>query len=81
MYRPERWLESSEEDLVRMKRSADLLFGSGRYQCLGRNLALLELRKVLSTVSFSVVSRGPELRAKVGRDIADFGDFGDDMLM
>ncbi|MCJ1269461.1 hypothetical protein MMC22_009353 [Lobaria immixta] len=52
VYRLERWLESSEEDLLPMKRSADLLFGSGRYQCLGRSLALMALRKILSTLLF-----------------------------
>ena len=62
IYRPERWLDSSESQLAKMKRSADLLFGSGRYQCLGRNLALLELRKVLSTVSSCAIHSFPSPR-------------------
>jgi len=50
-YRPERWIEASEEKVIEMTRSADLLFGSGRYACLGRTVAFLELRKCLATVS------------------------------
>ena len=49
-YRPERWLEAGEEKLKDMLRSADLLFGSGRYACLGKTVAFLELRKCLATV-------------------------------
>ncbi|KAI9769905.1 MAG: hypothetical protein M1839_003306 [Geoglossum umbratile] len=50
MYRPERWLEASGEQLVRMEKTNDLVFGHGRYQCLGRNIAMIELRKVLVEV-------------------------------
>lgn len=50
-YRPERWFEASEEKRKDMVRSADLLFGSGRYACLGKTVAFLELRKCLATVS------------------------------
>ncbi len=50
LYRPERWLEASEEKLIDMVRSADLLFGSGRYACLGKTVAFIELRKCLATV-------------------------------
>jgi cytochrome P450 len=51
-YRPERWLEGTPTEIQGMKRSADLLFGAGRYQCLGKTIAFLELRKCLVTVSF-----------------------------
>ena len=50
-YRPERWLQANEEELKNMIRSADLLFGSGRYACLGKTIAYLELRKCVATVS------------------------------
>ena len=50
VYRPERWLEASEEKVAEMTRAADLLFGSGRYACLGKTVAFLELRKCLATV-------------------------------
>jgi cytochrome P450 len=43
--RPERWLEASGAELQRMERTADLVFGSGKFQCLGKNVAMVELRK------------------------------------
>ncbi|KAF2764140.1 pisatin demethylase [Teratosphaeria nubilosa] len=49
-YRPERWLDRSPEDLRNMIRSADLVFGAGRYQCLGKTIAYLELRMCLATI-------------------------------
>jgi cytochrome P450 len=45
-YRPERWLEASEEQRVKMKR-ADLLFITGKRMCLGLHMAWLEMRKVI----------------------------------
>ena len=39
--------------MAEMTRAADLLFGSGRYACLGKTVAFLELRKCLATVCFS----------------------------
>jgi cytochrome P450 len=50
MFRPERWLEGSED--MRKKRDLDLdmVFGSGKYLCLGRNVAMMELNKVFVQV-------------------------------
>ncbi|KAH0538931.1 hypothetical protein FGG08_004522 [Glutinoglossum americanum] len=50
-FRPQRWLEASPEQLVRMDQTAELIFGYGRYGCLGRVLALTELNKVIVEVS------------------------------
>ncbi|KAI1266252.1 cytochrome P450 [Xylariaceae sp. FL1019] len=48
VFRPERWLEEPDESkLEAMKRTNDLLFGYGRWQCLGKNIALLELSKAI----------------------------------
>ncbi|KAF2184617.1 cytochrome P450, partial [Zopfia rhizophila CBS 207.26] len=47
MYRPERWLESQGQELRRMIDSADLAFGSGRFECAGKKAALIEVQKVL----------------------------------
>ena len=43
-FRPERWLEDGPRRRD-MDRSVELVFASGRYTCLGRPLALLELNK------------------------------------
>jgi len=54
VFRPERWLVEVEgEEKVRKQEAAlDLVFGYGRWQCLGRNVALMELNKVFVEVSF-----------------------------
>ncbi|KAI0407181.1 cytochrome P450 [Xylaria palmicola] len=35
---------------LRMTQAADIVFGSGRYQCLGKTVAMFELRKTLATL-------------------------------
>ncbi|KAK1543408.1 hypothetical protein CPAR01_04041 [Colletotrichum paranaense] len=69
-FRPERWLvgqgeDAKEEDgtagaaekkLREMEATIELIFSYGRYQCLGRPVALMELNKVF----FEHVGRGPE---------------------
>jgi cytochrome P450 len=57
LFRPERWLiedkdESSREQLVAMRRTTELIFGYGKYQCLGKPIAWLEITKVLFEVSY-----------------------------
>ncbi|KAJ4390902.1 hypothetical protein N0V93_004501 [Gnomoniopsis smithogilvyi] len=46
VFRPERWTEASPEDLRKMQRVVDQIFGWGRYRCAGRIIALLELNKI-----------------------------------
>lgn len=50
-FRPERWLEAAPEKVREMESTLELTFGYGRWQCLGRNVALIELNKVLFEVS------------------------------
>ena len=45
-FRPERWLTSDEPKLQRMLRTGELVWGYGKYQCLGRLVAMIELNKV-----------------------------------
>lgn len=45
-FRPERWLEADEEHLKLMERSF-LAFGAGPRTCLGKNISLLEISKVV----------------------------------
>jgi len=44
-YRPERWLESSQEQLAVMEKEHDLVFMYGRFRCLGERIARIELLK------------------------------------
>ncbi|TLS26464.1 hypothetical protein PpBr36_05515 [Pyricularia pennisetigena] len=47
-FRPERWLAEEDPDrLARMQKTHELNFGYGKYQCLGKQLALMELNKVM----------------------------------
>lgn len=50
-FRPERWLESSAETLKTYERTNELVFGSGRSQCLGKPIATMELSKAIFEVS------------------------------
>jgi cytochrome P450 len=55
IYRPERWLpnNSSEEEqqrITRMTETVGLCFGSGKYGCLGRGVATMELNKAVIEV-------------------------------
>lgn len=52
VFRPERWLDSPADKLHEMEATLELIFGYGRWQCLGRNVALIELNKVFVEVSF-----------------------------
>ncbi|KAI0890857.1 cytochrome P450 [Annulohypoxylon nitens] len=66
VYRPERWLEDPEEAKV-MERYM-FQFGGGAHVCIGRNLALLEINKVIPRLlrdfEFELAYPGRELRAK-----------------
>jgi cytochrome P450 len=52
VFRPERWLcEPDPDKLAAMTKVNDMSFGHGRWQCLGKNIALMELNKTLFEVS------------------------------
>jgi cytochrome P450 len=50
LFRPERWLDAPPEKLRDMEMTIEMLFGYGRWQCLGRNVAFMELNKVFVEV-------------------------------
>ncbi|KAF3192245.1 hypothetical protein TWF225_000505 [Orbilia oligospora] len=45
-FRPERWIEATEEQKADMERSY-LVFGSGKRTCIGKNISLLEIYKIV----------------------------------
>jgi cytochrome P450 len=51
VFRPERWLKAGGEKLAEMESVVDLAFGWGRWGCLGRGIAMVELGKVVFEVS------------------------------
>ncbi|KAL2864022.1 cytochrome P450 [Aspergillus lucknowensis] len=47
-FRPERWIEESDpEKLAAMIRTNDLVFGHGKFQCLGKPVAQIEIGKTV----------------------------------
>lgn len=51
-FRPERWLDSAPDKLQRMEGTLELIFSHGRWKCLGRPIAVMELNKIFVQVSF-----------------------------
>lgn len=52
VFRPERWLDNDKSEAgkaryAQMVRTNDMIFGHGRWSCLGRNVALVEIHKVV----------------------------------
>ncbi|KAK3987332.1 putative cytochrome P450 E-class, group IV [Cladorrhinum sp. PSN332] len=47
IFRPERWEEEDQERLNRMNRAWELVFGSGRFVCVGRGIGMMELSIVV----------------------------------
>lgn len=45
VFRPERWLHANPDKRAEMERTADLVFGYGRWGCAGKSVALMELNK------------------------------------
>jgi cytochrome P450 len=55
-FRPERWLEAGPEQLAKMEKVQELVWGYGKYVCLGRSVALIELNKIFVEVCFRMVN-------------------------
>jgi cytochrome P450 len=45
VFRPDRWIEASPEQLAAMDKAHELVFGYGRYKCMGEKIARIELLK------------------------------------
>ncbi len=63
VFRPERWLEADAEKLREMTRMLDLVFGYGRFGCLGRSIASIELNKVFVEVCFASLLLATKIQA------------------
>ena len=48
-FRPERWIESTPEELAQMERCL-MSFGAGSRMCVGRHVAIFELSKVVASL-------------------------------
>ncbi|KAI3527021.1 cytochrome P450 [Colletotrichum abscissum] len=45
-FRPDRWLTADAESLRSMEATLEIVFGHGKWKCLGRNVAMMELQKL-----------------------------------
>jgi len=50
-FRPERWFGVEAEKLKEMDDTMAMIFGYGKYGCLGKGVAMIELNKVFVEVS------------------------------
>ncbi|KXX83296.1 Pisatin demethylase [Madurella mycetomatis] len=51
LFRPERWLEEVDEvTKSKMDRAHEFIFGSGRFLCLGREIAMMHIVKVVAEI-------------------------------
>jgi cytochrome P450 len=53
VFRPERWFEEDKDKLALMLRTNELIFGHGKFQCLGKAVAQIEIGKVVFEVRLS----------------------------
>ncbi|GAW21142.1 hypothetical protein ANO14919_106590 [Xylariales sp. No.14919] len=67
LFRPERWLEADPDRVRRMNMVVDLDFGFGKYQCLGKPIAMMELNKIfvelLRRYDFTIVNPQNPIKA------------------
>ena len=57
-FRPERWTEADAGTREKYMRTAEVIFGSGRFVCLGKNIAMMELSKAFVEVRVKSNSGG-----------------------
>lgn len=57
-FRPERWFEHDADKLRVMTATNELIFGHGKFQCLGKRVAQVELGKLIFEVSEPLVFPG-----------------------
>jgi cytochrome P450 len=50
LFLPERWLEADEARVATMSSVLDLVFSTGKFQCLGKPVAFMELNKIFVEV-------------------------------
>lgn len=68
VFRPERFLERDDKQKAYMLKTIDLIFGYGRWLCLGKPLAMIELNKIFVEVCY-VFSPPPGLVVRVWKSL------------
>lgn len=55
VFRPERWIEADNEQRKEMEKQLDLNFGYGKWGCMGKPVAYMQLNKIFVEVTVSWV--------------------------
>ena len=55
IFRPERWIEADTVTRDTYLRTAEIVFGAGRFVCLGKTIAMMELGKAIVEVSSPMI--------------------------
>lgn len=58
IFRPERWLNADPALLEVMSETVSLVFSSGKWQCIGKPVAMMELNKIFVEVSVPILLDG-----------------------
>lgn len=56
LFRPDRWLDASPTQVAEMNSTVDLCFHYGKYQCLGKSVAMMEFNKFFVEVLSAALS-------------------------
>ncbi|KAI0190596.1 cytochrome P450 [Astrocystis sublimbata] len=66
LFRPERWIESDPQHVARMRANM-FTFGAGARNCIGRNLAMMQLTKIIVELyrNFQITLADPDKEWKV----------------
>ncbi|KAJ6781568.1 hypothetical protein PWT90_01563 [Aphanocladium album] len=75
IFRPERWLHASPTELKRMNNAVDTHFGGGKFSCLGKPIAMMELNKtvyeLMKRFDMSVVNPDKPMKSKASIFVCD----------
>ncbi|KAJ3494719.1 hypothetical protein NLG97_g3900 [Lecanicillium saksenae] len=75
IFRPERWLHACPADLKKMNSAVDTHFGGGKFSCLGKPIAMMELHKtiyeLMKRFDMSVVNPDKPMKSKASIFICD----------
>lgn len=60
-FRPERWIDSDPKDVTRMRTNM-FTFGAGARNCIGKNLAMMQLTKIIVELyrNFEITLANPD---------------------
>ena len=50
IFRPERWIDGDAAKIKSQEQMLEVIFAGGKWQCLGKNIAMMELNKVFVEV-------------------------------